>query len=109
MSYKPLAWTVEDEKVQVYGIPAFWAAMLAGRDTKAMVNMDVFMEEYHIPTPVMKNSTTFAMVEQLWVKLPFLTNSRELQKGELLVLPFDGGLTDIICENFPPSPAISHD
>ena len=109
MSYKPLAWTVEDEKVEVHGIPAFWAAMLAGRDTKAMVNMDVFMEEYHIPSPVMKTSTAFALVEQFWVKLPFFTNSRELQAGELLVLPFDGGLADVICENFPPSPAISHD
>ena len=42
------------------------------------------------------------------MQLPFLTNSKELQPGDLLVLPFDGGIEDMCCEGFPPIEAISH-
>ena len=33
--------------------------------------------------------------------MPFLTNSKELDAGDLLVLPFDGGMAEIHCESFP--------
>ena len=59
MCKKPLAEQRDNGKVTVNQIPAFWAAMLAGRDTTKMVNMEVNMEEYQIPTPLMKNHGGF--------------------------------------------------
>ena len=36
------------------------------------------------------------------LKLPFLTNKQDLAPGDLLVMPFDGGMSEIWCESFPP-------
>ena len=36
------------------------------------------------------------------VWLPFLVNSKELRKGDLLVMPFDGGIREMCCTGFPP-------
>ena len=31
-----------------------------------------------------------------------MTNTIDLNEGDLLVMPFDGGLPEIVCERFPP-------
>ena len=36
------------------------------------------------------------------LRLPFLTNKCDLAPGDLLVMPVDGGLSDIFCEAFTP-------
>ena len=79
----------------------FWAVMLVGRDTKEMVNMAPYMEEYVIPHAVAKNHGALTLGSKLSVELPFLSNKRDLAVGDLLALPFDGGLSSICCEKCP--------
>ena len=91
MGNKELTSLGPDDKVKVDHIPPFWAVKMADRDLKNMVNMQSIIEEYDFQYPGGK----------MTLKLPFLTNSKELAEGELLVLPYDGGIPEIICESFP--------
>ena len=59
-------------------------------------------EEYRVPNPVAKHHGDWKMLSGMFVFLPYLTNEKELQPGDLLVLPFDGGMPAIRCEVFPP-------
>ena len=102
MSHKPLAWENADDVTVVEAMPAFWAVLLAGRDTAGMVNMILYMEDYKISHPVTKIHGEWRMFQGNFLCLPFLTNTTELQQGDLLVLPFDGGMPQICCEAFPP-------
>ena len=102
MSHKPLARVGADDMVQVRAIPPFWAVMLAGRDTAHMVNMLPYMEEYTVPHPVAKTHGGLANGAKLTLKLPFLSNRNDLSPGDLLVMPFDGGMSEICCVEFPP-------
>ena len=52
--------------------------------------------------PVAKHHGEVTAGSTMIVKLPFLTNNNELAPGDLLVLPFDGGMSEICCEAFPP-------
>ena len=40
------------------------------------------------------------------VSLAYLTNKKELAPGDLLVLSFDAGLSQICCEAFSPAASI---
>ena len=66
-----------------------------------MVNMLPYMEEYAIPHAVAKHHCALKLASTLSVEMPFLSNKRDLVVGELLALPFDGGLSSICCEKFP--------
>ena len=44
----------------------------------------------------------------MFVEFPLLSNSRDIEPCELLVLPSDGGLCEMISEEFPLIEAISH-
>ena len=87
-------------------ISPFWAVMLAGRSDDDMVNMVPCLEEYKFPAPNGKEHGDVKCAEFLKLNIPFLTNTRQLKSGELLVLPFDGGLQQIVCETYPPIDAI---
>ena len=45
----------DDDQVELREISAFWAVMLAGRDTARMVNMIPYMEEYKCLHPVARS------------------------------------------------------
>ena len=108
MSQKPLAWVDSDDNVRVAPMPAYWAVMLTGRDTSSMVNMLPFEEKYCIANPSGHSWGLGTIFDRTFVKFPFLSNSRDIQPGELLVLPYDAGSKDMICENFPSIEAIHH-
>ena len=44
----------------------------------------------------------------MFVEFPLLSNSRDIEPCELLVLPSDGGLCEMISEEFPLIEALSH-
>ena len=98
MSHK---WPVRDDKVELIHISPFWSAMLAGREQTHIVNMIPYMEEYIFSYPVAKHHGELKFGSTMSVKMPFLTNKNDLAPGDLLVLPFDGGLAEICCEEFP--------
>ena len=100
MSHKPSS--VTDEKLELQHVSPFWAVMLAGRDQSHMVNMIPYMEEYRVVHPTPKHHGEVKPGWTMSVKLPFLTNSKELAEGDLLVVPFDGGMGELCCEAFPP-------
>ena len=89
------------DKVRVVPMPAYWAVMLAGRDTSHMVNMLPFEERYCMPHPIPTSFGQATLFDRTFVRFPFLSNSRNIEPGELLVLPYDGGSKEMICENFP--------
>ena len=91
-----------DDTVGCKHIPQFWLGMLAGRDDTDMVNLTPCMEEFTVPQPVARRHGKVALGSTLVIDLPFLTNSRTLEPGELLVLPFDGGLSAMCIDKFPP-------
>lgn len=107
-SKKPLAWADVEDVVQVVLMPAYWAVMLSGRDTQSMVNVRPYQERYSLLNPTSQHYGQVRITDHMFVKLPFLSNLRDIEPGELLVLPFDGGMPEIICEKFPPIEAISH-
>jgi len=104
MSHKSLTLATigPDDKVECRHISPFLAVMLAGRDTAKMVNLIPYMEEYKFPHAVAKNYGEVKTGSTMSLKLPFMTNKSELVLGDLLVMPFDGGLSEICCEAFPP-------
>ena len=80
--------------------PTFWAVLLIDRDSQKFVNMMPYTDEWKVPHP---ESKTFSIKHTCGVHatMHFLTNSKDLKAGDLLVLPFDGGSTSI----FSRSPA----
>ena len=100
----PLATVGPDDTVVCRHISPFWAVMLAGRDTGNMVNMVSLKEEYKYPEVNAKKQCEINLGTNVVLFLPFLTNKRDLVPGDLLVLPFDGGLSEICCEAIPPVP-----
>ena len=108
MSHKPLAWVDEKDEVHVHAVPAFWAVMLAGRDNSNLANIGPFWETYYVNNPVTVHWGQWHITQGLHAKFPFLSNTKEIERGQLLVLPFDGGCAEMFCERFPPIQAISH-
>ena len=80
-------------------IDPFWTVLLSDRNTTGLVNIFPDLEEWKLgnPTPSLWVHGQFGL--SLSVKMPFYTNRREIEEGELLVLPFDGGLPEICCES----------
>ena len=76
--------------------------MLASRDASSMVNMHPYMEEYRFQAPKPAYYGTVIGGAYLSVRLPFFTNLTRLAEGDLLVLPYDGGVSQVCCETFPP-------
>jgi hypothetical protein len=105
MSHKPLPLLTvdsDDRVVCARHFSPFWAVMLVGRDTTDMVNMAPYMEEYAIPHATARQWGVLKVGSRVSVSIPFLSNTRDLNAGELLALPYDGGLTSIFCEKIPP-------
>ena len=104
MSHKslPVATIGPNDKVECRHIPPFWAVMLVGRDTSKMVNMLPYLEEYKCPHAVAEMYGEVKTGSAMTLKLPFLTNKCDLAPGDLLVMPFDGGLSEIFYAAFPP-------
>ena len=98
----PLTTVNVDGTVQVKHIAPYWTVMLADRDHAQMVNMIPYMEEYKFAYPVAKHYGEVKHASTMHLKLPFLTNKTDLVPGNLLVLPFDAGMSEICCETFPP-------
>ena len=88
--------TDDTEQKYTY-IDPFWTVLLSDRNTGGLVNMAPFLEEWKLgnPTPTLCTHGKFGVA--LTVKLPHFTNSREIEEGALLALPYDGGLTEIYC------------
>ena len=97
--------TGADGTVAVGYICPFWAVMLSGREDANLVNMQPYCGEYTKPCPIGKIWPLFN--DKISMTLPFLTNSRALIAGELLVLPYDGGSTQI-CSLPPPLDVQAH-
>ena len=112
-----LATTGPNDEIKLNYISPFWAVMLATSDTTEMVNMSAHMEEYtwnlykRVPTLTKRSgrpTTSHIRPSKragrpITMSLPFLTNKKELAPGDLLVLPFDAGLSQICCGVFPPA------
>ena len=105
MSHKmsPLVIVGPDDKVTcTRNYSPLWAVMLVGRDTKNLVNMVPYMEDYTLPQATAKHYGTLGPASRITLQMPFLTNKRDLVAGDLLALPFDGGHASVCCEGFPP-------
>ena len=105
-STEPLATIGPDDQLRVRPISAFWAVMLAGRDQTDMVNMVPYIEEYKFHHPTAKVHGDTKPGSSIKLRLPFITNKRKLEVDELLVLPYDGGVKEMVCEEYPPMPTI---
>ena len=108
MSHKPLPLLTvdsDDRVVCARHFSPFWAVMLVGRDSTHMVNMAPYMEEYSIPHAVAKQWGVMKVGSRVSVSIPFLSNTRDLNAGELLALPYDGGHKSIFCAKIPPAKA----
>ena len=105
---EPLATKNSDDVLEMRHVSPFWAVMLAGRDHDHMVNMRAFLDEYKFNHPSGRTYGNLRSGSLVKVTLPFLTNTRLLAVGELLVLPFNACLNEIFCESYPPLAAISH-
>ena len=106
MSHKPLPLLTvdsDDRVVCARHFSPFWAVMLVGRDTTDMVNMAPYMEEYAIPHATARQWGVLKVGSRVSVSIPFLSNTRDLNAGELLALPYDGGLKSIFCAKIPPA------
>jgi len=98
----PLATLNSDGTVKVKHIAPYWAVMLADRATAELVNIMPYMEKYTFQYPVAINWGEAKHATTMHLMLPFLTNNVDLAPGNLLVMPFDGGMPAICCETFPP-------
>ena len=75
-------------------IAPFWALLMTDRDKDDLVNTLPCTDENTLPHPVGKHyNVGFAC--GLKVIHTFVTNSKELHAGDLLVLPYDGGTAQI--------------
>ena len=80
--------------------------MFCAGDTTEMVNMTPLMEEYRYNNAAPTHHGPMSFTQKLQFRLPLMTNTIDLNKGDLLVMPFDGGLPEIVCERFPPLAAL---
>ncbi len=104
MEKGPLVTTGLNDEIKLDHVSPYWFVMLASRDTTELVNMCAYVEEYKCMAPVPKLYGELKFGSSMHVSLAFLTNEKELAKGDLLVLPFDAGIPQICCEQFPPPP-----
>ena len=70
-------------------------------DIADMVNMIPLMEEYRYHALAAIHWGAIAFTQKFNFRLPLMTNKIDLKEGDLLVMPFDGGLPEICCERFP--------
>ena len=99
MSHK---WRTRDDQVELPQFLPFWALMLAGRDECDLVNMKTHMEEYTCFNPKAKHHGEISFGSTTNLVMPFVCNDCDLAAGDLLVLPFNGGLPEICAEFFLP-------
>ena len=94
--------TTTENKESYKNVAPFWAVMFCTGDTTEKVNMLPLMEEYrhNNAAPTIWGQMTFT--QKLKYRLPLMTNTIDLNEGDLLVMPFDGGLPEIVCGRFPP-------
>ena len=95
--------TTTEDKESYKNVAAFWAVMFSTGDTTEMVNTTPLMEEYRYNNAAPKHHGPMSITPQkLQLRLPLMTNKVDLNIGDLLVMPYDGGLPEIVCERFPP-------
>ena len=109
MLYSPLSCTrshktptADEDKESHENVAAFWAVMFCTGDTTGMINMKPLMEEYRLNNATPLHHGQMVITQKLKYSLPLMTNTIDLNEGDLLVMPFDGGLPEIVCERFPP-------
>ena len=78
----------------------YWAVMLSGVNGE-MINMVSRMDEYKVAYPRSQIYGGDGYGGAMTLELPLLTNSRDLAPGDLLVMPSDGGIREIFCDEFP--------
>ena len=100
--YSAMSHNKWDENDGLKNISPFWAVLLAEREFVSMVNMATYTEDYKVGHPVAKIHGDVVPNSSLWVKLPFLTNKKDLEEGDLLVIPWDAGMENAIINRFPP-------
>ena len=88
-----------DDKIEVQHLPPFWALMLAKKSEQ--VNMKPYMETYRYNPPVPKYHGDAKQGGTMSLQVPFFTNTRDLKVGDLLIVPYDGGLQEIHADEFP--------
>ena len=94
--------TTTENKKSYKNVAAFWAVMFCTGDTTEKVNMKPLMEEYRHNNAAPTIWGQMTSTQKLKYRLPLMTNTIDLNEGDLLVMPFDGGLPEIVCERFPP-------
>ena len=94
--------TTTENKESYKNVAPFWAVMFCTGDTTGMVNMKPLMEEYRLNNATPLHHGQMVITQKLKYSLPLMTNTIDLNEGDLLVMPFDGGLPEIVCERFPP-------
>ena len=79
-------------------VAPFWAVLLTDRDNQELVNMIPYTVDFRLPHPESRSfGVRYTCV--LDATMHFLTNKSDLNPGDLLVLPFDGGCTSIFSES----------
>ena len=94
--------TTTETKESHKNVAPFWAVMFCTGDTTGMINMKPLMEEYRLNNATPLHHGQMVITQKLKYSLPLMTNTIDLNEGDLLVMPFDGGLPEIVCDCFPP-------
>ena len=81
--------------------------MLGDRDAVGKVNMRASVDDFSMDTGVSNAFASAKILSGISVVIPFISNSRFVKKGELLLLPYDGCIPQICCSTFPSMEAIS--
>ena len=81
----------------------YWAVLLAGRTSKGIVNMGAYSQVYKCMEPRLpaKNMSLAGLDISMSIEVPILTNTTAVKKGDLLVLPYDGGRNIILKDDVP--------
>ena len=82
-------------------ISPFWGILLGGRTDIGRVNMSAHSQHMKVPdfnfTDEAGMKTKAAQLSlSLSLVVPYIVNSTDLNAGDLLVLPFDGGSKDMV-------------
>ena len=88
---------------KIEAVAPYCGLMLAGRSSRDLVNMKPMTQVFMLPQPLLPNYNmrVAGFVFTLKLQLTYLTNTKQVQAGDLLVLPFDGGCDDIILDAAP--------
>ena len=79
----------------------YWALLRAPKGSKASANMAVYRSAFKYADPKLpnKNNNLACFNMGMHVELPVIKNAKALKKGDILTLPTDLGLDDILLKD----------